>query len=135
MFDNEFTLTKLSDPTSWQGSVEVVGFVHYHNTITIPNDENWIVQGQVDPASGLPSNLDARLKSGTAFDRSHANIVLRHLRISSQIAPLDVNPIVRAYNPDQMNFGGAFEYDGGSADQANLPKITFVGLVFDHNAA
>ena len=77
MFDNDFTLTKLSAPASWQGSVEVAGFIHYHNTITIPNDENWIVQGRVDPVSGLPSSLDGRLKSGMAVDRSHASIVLR----------------------------------------------------------
>ena len=49
MYDNDFTLTKLGAPASWQGSVEVAGFIHYHNTITIPNDENWIVQGLVDP--------------------------------------------------------------------------------------
>ena len=75
---------------SRQGSVEVVAFIHYHNTITIPNDENWIVQGRVDPASGLPSSLDGRFKSGSALDRSHANIVLRHLRISSQVAPVQL---------------------------------------------
>ena len=72
---------------------QVAGFVHYHNTITIPNDENWIVQGIVDPASGLPSSLNGRLKSGSAVDRSHANIVLRHLRMSGQVASLDTNII------------------------------------------
>ena len=84
MFDNDFTLVRQGGGSSWQGSVEVVGFIHYHNTITIPNDENWIVQGLVSRMSGLPSSLDGRLKSGTAVDRSHANIVLRHLRISGQ---------------------------------------------------
>merc|ERR1711969_130534 len=119
MYDNEFILTWQGGGSGWQGSVEVAGFIHYHNTITIPNDENWIVQGIVDPASGLPSSLDGRLKSGTAVDRSHANIVLRHLRISSQIAPLDVNPIahpVLAVAGHTAGFGGAFEYDGGSSD-------------------
>eukprot|EP01045_Picozoa_sp_COSAG04_P005278 COSAG04_NODE_242_length_19007_cov_3.089433_10_plen_475_part_00 len=137
MFDNEFTLTRQGGGSGWEGSVEVVGFIHYHNTITIPNDENWIVQGIVDPASGLPSSLDARLKSGTAVDRSHANIVLRHLRISNQVAPVDVNRIghVNYLAGQTAGAGGAFEYDGGSSDPSNLVQITFVDLVFDHNAA
>ena len=116
---------------AWQGSVEVVGFIHYHNTITIPNDENWIVHGTVDPASGLPASLDGRLKSGSAFDRSHANIVLRHLRISNQMAPID--------GPDMGGIGGAFQYEGGSNcrhnDQTDLVKIAFSDVVFDHNTA
>ena len=135
MFNNEFTLIRQGGGSSWQGSVEVVGFIHYHNTITIPIDENWIVQGIVDPVSGLPSSLDGRLKSGTAVDRSHANIVLRHLRISGQVAPLDVNPIVRPNIQGGRYFGGAFEYDGGSSDPDNQPTITFTEVVFDHNSA
>jgi hypothetical protein len=79
MFDNEYTLTHQGPASSWQGSVEVVGFIQYHNTITIPNNENWIVQGNVDPVTGLPVLLDARLSSGTPLDRSHANIVVRYL--------------------------------------------------------
>eukprot|EP01045_Picozoa_sp_COSAG04_P007883 COSAG04_NODE_422_length_14618_cov_11.903712_11_plen_1388_part_01 len=137
MFDNEFTLTRQGGGSGWEGSVEVAGFIHFRNTITIPNNENWIVQGIVDPVSGLPSSLDGRFKSGSAVDRSHANIVLRHLRISGQVAPLDVNPIGRSgWSAGQTaGFGGAFEYDGGSADPANLVKLVFVEVVFDHNAA
>merc|ERR1711969_401071 len=137
MYNNDFTLTKLSVPTSWQGSVEVAGFIHYHNTITIPNDENWIVQGLVDPVSGLPSSLDGRFKSGTAVDRSHANIVLRHLRLSGQVAPVDVNPILRVglIAGRTAGCGGAFEYDGGSSDPSNPVQIIFVELVLDHNGA
>eukprot|EP01045_Picozoa_sp_COSAG04_P011836 COSAG04_NODE_775_length_10405_cov_20.166214_6_plen_1349_part_00 len=137
MFDNEFTLTLQGGGGSgWEGSVEVAGFIRYHNTITIPNDENWIVQGIVDPVSGLPSSLDARLKSGTAMDRSHANIVMRHLRISGQVAPLDVNPIGRNAGAQGLpTFGGAFEYDGGSADPDDLVKLVFIRVVFDHNVA
>eukprot|EP01045_Picozoa_sp_COSAG04_P013249 COSAG04_NODE_930_length_9363_cov_28.745898_1_plen_515_part_00 len=137
MYDNEFTLTRQGGGSAWQGSVEVAGFIHYHNTITIPNDENWIVQGIVDPMSGVPSALDGRLKSGTAVDRSHANIVLRHLRISSQTAPIDVNPIQKStlFAGQTAGFGGAFEYEGGSADPSNLVRIIFIEAVFDHNAA
>ena len=115
----------------------MAGFIHYHNTITIPNDENWIVQGIVDPETGLPSSLDGRLKSGTAIDRSHASVVFRHLRISNQIAPVDVNPFgPRSFFAGNVaGSGGAFEYDGGSPDPSNLVQLTFIGLVFDHNAA
>ena len=60
MSDGEFTLTHRGGSSSWQGSVAVVGFIHYHNTITIPNDEKWIVQDIIDPATGLPASLDAR---------------------------------------------------------------------------
>eukprot|EP01045_Picozoa_sp_COSAG04_P023818 COSAG04_NODE_2888_length_3420_cov_1.914785_1_plen_379_part_10 len=39
MYDNDFTLTRQGRGGSgWEGSVEVAGFIHYHNTITIPND-------------------------------------------------------------------------------------------------
>ena len=76
MFDNEYTLVRQGG-VSWQGSVEVVGVIHYHNTIEIPNDENWIVQGAIDPATGLPTSLDGRMTSGTPVAPSHANIVLR----------------------------------------------------------
>ena len=136
MFDNEFTLNRQGGGSAWEGSVEVVGFIHYHNTITIPNDENWIVQGSVDPATGLPASLEGRFKSGSAIDRSHANVVLRQMRISNQVAPIDVNDIPRGtYLASQSAFGGAFDYDGGGADPNNLPKIVFVDVVFDHNSA
>jgi len=39
MFNNEYTLTRQGG-SGWQGSVEVVGFIHYHNTIEIPADES-----------------------------------------------------------------------------------------------
>ena len=87
-FDNDFTLTRQAG-SSWQGTVEVAGFIHYHNTITIPSDENWIVQGAIDPDTGLPAGLDGRLSSGSKADRSRASIVLRQVRFSGQIAPVD----------------------------------------------
>ncbi len=34
-----------------------------------------------------------------------------------------------------LGFGGAFEYDGGSSDPADMVKITFVDVIFDHNSA
>eukprot|EP01045_Picozoa_sp_COSAG04_P005880 COSAG04_NODE_280_length_18201_cov_5.871119_4_plen_519_part_00 len=137
MFDNEFTLTRQGDSSGWEGSVEVAGFIHYQNTITIPNDENWIVQGIVDPASGLPASLDGRFKSGSAANPSHANIVLRHLRMSGQVAPIDVNPIGRLswIGAQFAGYGAAFEFDGGSADPSNLVKLVFIGVVFDHGSA
>ena len=127
MFDNAFTLTR-PDESIWQGTVAVVGFAPYFNTITIPNEESWIVQGSLDPITGLPVSLDARLKSGTANDLSHANVVLRHVRFSGQTAAVDVNKV-------GLGSGGAFEYDGGSNDHSDLVKLTFIKVVFDHNIA
>jgi hypothetical protein len=139
MFDNEYTLTRQGPASSWQGSVEVVGFINYHNTITIPNSENWIVQGNVDPATDLPALLDARLSSGTPLDRSHANIALRYVRLSGQVAPVDPDPqwIGRGiwFPGEGGSYGGAFRYEGGSSDHANPVQLIFDHAIFDHNSA
>jgi hypothetical protein len=139
MFDNEYTLTRQGPASSWQGSVEVVGFINYHNTITIPNAENWIVQGNVDPATGLPVLLDARLSSGTPLDRSHANIALRYVRLSGQVAPVDPDPqwIGRGFwfPGEGGSYGGAFRYEGGNSDHANPVQLIFDHAIFDHNVA
>lgn len=139
MFDNEYTLTRQGAPSSWQGSVEVVGFIDYHNTITIANSENWIVQGNVDPATGLPVLLDARLSSGAPLDRSHANIALRYVRFSGQVAPVDPDPqwVGRGiwFPGHGGSYGGAFRYEGGSSDQANPVQLIFDHVIFDHNTA
>jgi hypothetical protein len=92
MFDNEFELTRQPSASPWEGSVEVVGFIQYHNTITIPNDENWIIQGNLERETGLPVRLDARLSSGTTLDRSEANIVVWYVRFTGQVAPVDPSP-------------------------------------------
>jgi hypothetical protein len=138
MFDNEYTLTRQGPASSWQGSAEVVGFIDHYNTITIPNSENWIVQGNVD-ATGLPVLLDARLSSGTPLDRSHANIALRYVRLSGQVAPLDPDPqwVGRGmWFPGQGgSYGGAFRYEGGSSDHANPVRLIFDHAIFDHNRA
>ena len=106
MFDNEFTLV---GGAGWRGSVEGVGFLRYHNTIEVPNEEKWIVQGIVDAATGLPSSLDGRLSSGTPPEPSHADIVLRDIRFTGQVAPLDPHA---QWREDQSlkSFGGAFHY-------------------------
>jgi hypothetical protein len=140
MYDNEYTLTRQGPASSWQGSVEVVGFIDYHNTITIPNSENWIVQGNVDPGTGLPVLLDARLSSGTPLDRSHANIALRYVRFSGQVAPVDPDPqsVGRGafiFAGQGGSYGGAFRYEGGSSDDANPVQLIFDHAVFDHNSA
>ena len=87
MFSNDFTLTQTSGSAGWAGSVSVVGFVDFFNTITIPNDESWIIHGTM--VDGLPPHLEARLTSGTPDAVSHANIVLRNLRFTEQKTPLD----------------------------------------------
>eukprot|EP01045_Picozoa_sp_COSAG04_P002415 COSAG04_NODE_88_length_27314_cov_6.056476_10_plen_648_part_00 len=138
MFDNEFTVSR-QGAASWQGSVEIVGFIRYRNTITIPNNENWIVQGATDPGTGLPVALDARLSSGTTLDRSHANIVLRHLRISGQTAPLDPHPELVGrggwFGGQTGTYGGAFRYEGGTSDHQNPVRLIFDTIIFDHNSA
>lgn len=113
-----------------------------HNTITIPNDESWVIQGNIDPETGLPVSLDARLSSGTPLDRSHANIVVRYVRFSGQIAPIDLSGeligrgvVAGWYAGQHGTYGGAFRYEGGSDDHANPVRLTFERNVFDHNRA
>ena len=160
MFDNEFTLVRQGG-AGWQGSVEVVGFIHYHNTIEIPTEESWIIQGTVDPATGLPASLDGRLSSGTPYTPSHANVVLRYVRFTGQVAPVDPYPEGHPYAgfavPNQA-LGGvrenlsldcprcgrlaysatspqAFQYTGGSANPSDLVRLIFERAIFDHNTA
>eukprot|EP01043_Picozoa_sp_COSAG02_P029832 COSAG02_NODE_1874_length_10576_cov_8.410614_7_plen_1429_part_00 len=137
MFDNDYTLVRQSG-TGWQGSVEVIGVIHGHNTIEIPIDENWVIQGGLDASTGLPASLDGRLSSGTPLSPSQSSIVMRDMRFSSQTAPIDQYPqwrtLQHATTPDNR-LGGAFSYTGGSDDPTNLPRLIFERVIFDHNAA
>jgi hypothetical protein len=116
-----------------------------NNTIVVPNDENWIIQGALGP-DGVPVKLDARLSSGSAIDYSEASIVVRHVRFSVQRAPLDIHVAARTYNQaflhnpyfgnDETRLGGAFSYDGGGLNPEVLtPKLVFEHVVFDRNQA
>ena len=137
MYNNEYTLTRQGG-SGWQGSVEVVGFLHYHNTIEIPPDESWIVQGTVDPATGVPVSLDGRLSSGDPLAPSRANIVLRDIRFTGQVAPVDLHGEWRdlaIFTVPNQGLGGAFHYTGGSDDPSQLARLIFERVVFDHNAA
>ena len=67
-----------------------------NNTIVVPNDENWIIQGALGP-DGVPVKLDARISSGSAVDFSEASIVVRHVRFSWQSAPQDQHNAARDY--------------------------------------
>eukprot|EP01045_Picozoa_sp_COSAG04_P003609 COSAG04_NODE_148_length_22826_cov_11.360026_4_plen_2104_part_00 len=137
MFDNEFTLVR-QGRAGWEGAVEVIGFVRYHNTVEIPNDESWIVQGTVEPTTGLQASLNARLSSGTALAPSHANIVLRGIRFTGQVAPIDPHSMwgftTTALLTPVMRYGGAFRYFGGTST-APWARIIFEQLIFDHNRA
>jgi hypothetical protein len=133
MFDNDYTLVR-ADGTGWQGSAEVIGFIRYHNTIEIPIDENWIIQGGIDVSTSLPASLDGRLSSGTPVSPSKANIILRDMRFSSQQAPMDPFPEWRI-NILAGRLGGAIQYTGGSDDPSNLPRLIFERVIFDHNVA
>ena len=116
------------------------------NTIVVPNDENWIIQGTLGP-DGVPVQLDARISSGTAVDFSEASIVVRHVRFSGQRAPLDPHTAahddgIQAYihspffSNDETRLGGAFSYDGGGLNpEVHTPKLVFEHVVFDHNQA
>jgi hypothetical protein len=117
------------------------------NTIFIPSDENWIVQGQLG-ADGIPIKLDARFSSGTPLNPSEANVVVRHVRFSMQSAPLDpaagldrqdaVAGVLVDVNVEDgaMRNGGAFKYDGGGlVPDQRTPRLIFEQVVFDHNEA
>ena len=100
-----------------------------------PNDESWVVQGIVDSTTGLPASLDGRLSSGTPLDPSRANIVLRDIRFTGRVAPLDAHPEFRRAPFVTGRIGAAFQYTGGSADPENLARLHFERLIFDHNHA
>jgi hypothetical protein len=115
------------------------------NTIVVPNDENWIIQGALGP-DGVPVKLDARISSGTAVDFSEASIIVRHVRFSGQSAPLDPHAAARDYSQGFMSnpyfsdgetrLGGAFSYEGGGLyPEVHTPKLVFEHVVFDRNQA
>jgi hypothetical protein len=111
------------------------------NTIVVPNNENWIIQGALGP-DGLSVKLDARLSSGSAIDFSEASIVVRHVRFSGQTAPQDEYRSARDYGWIDDPFGGgttlggAFSYDGGGLEPGiQTPRLIFEHVVFDHNGA
>eukprot|EP01046_Picozoa_sp_COSAG06_P017088 COSAG06_NODE_1150_length_10499_cov_45.337115_1_plen_1808_part_00 len=137
MFDNEYTLVR-RDGSGWQGSIEVVGFVHYHNTIEIPHGENWIIQGGIDVSTGVQASLDARLSSGTPYTPSQSSIILRDMRFSGQTAPVYQHQewlSAALVGQGSGRLGGAFMYIGGSDDPSNLPQLLFERVIFDHNFA
>jgi hypothetical protein len=112
-----------------------------NNTIVVPNNENWIIQGALGP-DGLPVKLDARLSSGSAIDFSEASIIVRHVRFSGKIAPHDQHRVARDYSYIDDPFGsgctlgGAFSYDGGGLQQGvRTPQLIFEHVVFDRNRA
>jgi hypothetical protein len=113
------------------------------STIVVPNNERWIVQGQLGP-DGVPVKLDARLSSGSPIDPSEASIVVRHVRFSGQRAAIEENlrfPYNYLWsNPvfanGEARLGGAFYYYGGAEHpEAPTPALIFEHVVFDHNWA
>jgi hypothetical protein len=102
MFDNDYTITKVID--GWQGTVSVVSRVK-DNTIHIPVQENWIIQGAIDLSSGAPVTLDARFSSGTYADISFANIVFRHFRITGNCHAWAVRPPFFSGTPSSVPSG------------------------------
>jgi hypothetical protein len=110
-----------------------------NNTIIIPSDENWIVQGRLGP-DGAPVALDARLSSGSSIDPSEAGVVARYVRFSGQRAAISQDPRdsgVPLYSNGEARSGGAFYYNGGGGDAygQTLPALIFEQVIFDHNYA
>lgn len=146
MFNNDFTLTHAD--STWEGTISVLSTVD-DNTVYIPNDENWIIHGLSQ--NDIPTSLDARLSTGyrqpisdddESFPipdhnrhLSHANVVLRNLRISGQVATLDKFSSSRTQSSKTVGadpasrLGGALYYEGTGSN------ITIDRTVFDHNFA
>ena len=64
---------------------------------------------------------------------SQPEIVLRDVRFTGQVAPVEAHPewrtsFSRALGP----LGGAFQYTGGSDDPSNLVRLIFERVIFDH---
>ena len=79
----------------------MVGYINCHNTIEVPSSRStrWIVQGQLG-ADGLPVQMPGRLSSGSPTNPSEASLVVRHVRFSGFMAPIEVD--VSARGPVQQ---------------------------------
>jgi hypothetical protein len=151
LVDNSYTLTKQAG-AGWQGTITVLSVVD-DNTIYVPVNENWIIHGVNQ--DDLPVKLDARLSTGLRHRPaegdfpistaplddesyySHANIVMRNLRISGQLATPDKPEFTATRTMSNRRIGaetaprlgGALFYEGFGS------KLIFDRSVFDHNFA
>lgn len=152
MFENRFALNVATPSSGWTGTVEVVTKESFENTIIIPNDEAWIVQGM--ETLGIPVSLEARFESGRTFfehgcdkhenpdghvdlsryplctreSLSRASLAVRHVRFSHRQAPFD--PFRARYTwsvAADTRLGGVVRYTGGWG-----AKLIFQHCVFDH---
>jgi hypothetical protein len=104
------------------------------NTIYVPVDESWIIQGTSSP-SGLPPVLDARIASGSRDSISRAGLILRGFRITGQTGPLDSKGSWYTFsnanigNDPTMRLGGAVSYEGHGT------RLLFERMVIDHSVA
>lgn len=156
MFDNRFTVDiENNAEASWVGTVEVLTKMPFENTIIIPNDESWIIQGiEGVETPGIPIELAARFESGrtfyehgchmhdspdgvvnqsaypecTAGSISRASLVVRHARFTNRSAPLDR---FRSHYTFSVvagtSLGAVLRYTGGWGAQ-----LVFQHCVFDH---
>ena len=138
MFDNHFTVGRTDAAgDGWSGTIAVYSTVP-DNTIDIPVDESWILQGTA--IDGLPTILPARLTSGFAYQRpyhpdgyatgvmSHANLIIRYVRFSAQEATLDKHQTERTHSiSPPARLGGALFYTGGWG-----AMLVIDHCVFDH---
>ncbi len=135
LYDHEFTLARTTaNDDGWSGTVEVHTYVP-DNTIRVPVDENWIIQGY--SVDGVPVELDARLASGDPWKLTAANLVLRHVRFSGQPGTLDIH-MTGAPRDSTRGFsqrpwarmGQALYYEGGFDSVIVLDHV-----LLDHNGA
>ena len=137
LFDNDYTLDVVDLAGGWVGTLDVIAFVS-DNTIYIPRDQDWIIQGGY--ADGLPAVLDARLESGSNVELSHASLVVRYTRFTNQLATLLASTegityglvVSRTCHGDwcAARNGGALRFVGGDDS-----TIISDHCVWDHNQA
>jgi hypothetical protein len=120
---------------------QVVTKEEFMNTIILPNDEQWIVQGVEGVRTpGIPVQLEARFESGRTFFEhgcdmhdmpdgqvnltahplcttdsiSRASLVVRHVRFSNQRAPLDLYRTQYTWSVvPNTALGAVLRYTGG----------------------
>jgi hypothetical protein len=110
------------------------------NTIYIPIDESWIIQGvsatittMSGTVGGLPPVLDARIASGSRDNISTANVALRGFRITSQTAPLDSTGAWYTFSNANINSDPAMRLGGAVSFEGHGSRLLFERMVFDHS--
>jgi hypothetical protein len=118
----------------WPAELLALKNASNHKTITVPTNENWIVQGALG-ADGVPIRLDARLSSGAMLIPTAASIIVRHVRFTRGTgSPPELDPDSNRLNGQDGPMGGsAIYYEGGGMSGMPVPLLIFEHLLVDHN--